>query len=260
MFLLALVLCAPSPSAPAALKSVADSLQAIGFVVSKTELDKKSHWVKRTKVAAPKRIDSLGLKRADGAELTAEQWTYGTTEESANAKSVLDREVTCASWVDKANGSFLIVITAAKPEFDEHLKALSAHHTACTLASPMPTLTGKVKDYKIKDHTLHMITESGVLTSGERVQISRTQCASVSVSYRFFVEVSASDAMTKVRELLGKLSVVARKPEEVSSLAKVLGSAWLNADVKIGAYSSVRATYDDRGAEPTLSVEYVDAP
>ncbi len=242
---------------PAPLKQVSELLQVIDFQATKTEVDKKSHWVKQTKVPAPSKIDSLVLKRPDGAELTAEQWTYASAEAAVSAKAVLDRDVTNASWNE---GGALLVVTAAKPAYDEYLKSLTTHHQDCTLAPPLASLTSKIKDYKVKDRSLMAVTESGVLPGGERVLISRSQCTNVSVSYRFFIEVKAADAMAKARELLVKLSEVARKPEDLSGLAKTLSKASLNADVKIGSFSSVRATYDDRGAEPTLSVEYVDAP
>jgi hypothetical protein len=257
MWLLFVMVVGSKAAVPAPLKQVSELLQVLEFTPTKTELDKKSHWVKQTKVPAPTKIDSLVLKRPDGAELTAEQWAYPSAEAAIAAKTVLDRDVTNASWND---GAALVVITAAKPAYDAYLTALTSHHKDCTLAPPLVSLTSKIKDYKVKDRTLLSVSESGILPGGERVLISRSQCTNVSVSYRFFVEVPAADAMAKARELLVKLAEVARKPEDVSGLAKTLSKAALNADVKIGSFSSVRATYDDRGAEPTLSVEYVDAP
>lgn len=245
MWIMCLVLLAAAPKpVPKELQRLTEDLGALDFKVTKTDANflLARHWISRTKLPTPEKIYQVAMKTG-ATDLFVEQWTYAGPDTAASAKDEIDRSVTAATML--AGAAVIVVSAAAETPL---VKAVS-EYMKCTQRPPQPSVTKTLKDYKVKERTLDRITETAVLPSGERFSVSKGGCDHVGTSYKFFVEVKKEDAVAKARDLLGKLGQV--------ELAKLLDKAPLEADVKIGASGSVRVTYDDRGAEPTISVEHV---
>jgi hypothetical protein len=245
MWILAFVLAAAKP-VPSALQRLTEDLGALDFKVQKTEPNVAfaRHWIARTKLPMPDKIYQVVMKQGT-TELHVEHWAYAGPDTAAEAQQKIAATVTSATMLD---GPAVIVVSA--PAETPLIKAVS-DYAKCTKRPPQPSVPSKLKDYKIKDRTLERITESAVLPSGERFAVSKGGCDHVGTSYRFFVEVDKDKAVGRARELLTKLGA--------ATLADALKDSPLDNDVKMGAGGSVRVTYDDRGAEPTLAVEYVES-
>ncbi|MCC6808631.1 MAG: hypothetical protein IT381_14500 [Deltaproteobacteria bacterium] len=254
MWILALMLIAAKPGpVPKELQRLSEDLQAIDFKVTKTDPNTllASHWISNTKLPMPDRIYRVVLKQA-ATELFLEHWLYAGPDAAAAAKAKIDETVSSATLQD---GAGIVVVSAAAES--PAVKAVS-EYLKCTKRPPAPSVAPKLKDYRIKERTLDRITEMATLASGERFAVSRGGCDHTGTSYRFFVEVKKQEAVQKARALLTKLAPSTGAPKIVEALAAALDNAPLDTDVKPSPNASVRVTYDDRGAEPTLTVEHFE--